>query len=225
MLMIDLREDSKLSSQVENKAIIANVKIEKRYLEIGDYVCGNICIEAKSVEDFLASVRNKRVFNQLSNMEDAYEKNILLVYGNLSKVGSYLNHTSYNSPGWQGKLQKMFVGALSSITINTSIKTVWVTNTSEAAEFIVATAYHAKKDFKLTKMLPKKTRTDDARVDLLCTIKGISPKKAKQLLEDHLSILEVAMQDAKTLSNSEGIGKVTASNIVDIFNSEEEVKY
>jgi len=225
MILIDLREDSVLSDAVERYAKLANVKTEKRHLEVGDYVIGNICIESKSVEDFLASVRNKRVFNQLSNMEDSYERNFLLVYGRLSDVGAYLKHTRTNIPGWKQKLEKMFLGALSSIGLNTEIKTNWVLDADTAAQFIVACAYHANKDFKMTKMLPKKTRTDDVRVDLLCCIKGITPKKAKALLSEHLSVLEIAMQDNNSLCKVEKIGKTTASNIIEALNSENEVKY
>ena len=225
MILIDIREDSNLSRAVERHAKLANIKTQKQHLEVGDYVIGNICIEAKSVEDFLASVRNKRVFNQLGNIEDAYERPFLLVYGNLSTVGSYLNHTRTNIPGWREKLRKMFLGALSSIALNTKVKTNWLLDADSAAQFIVACAYHANKDLKLTKMLPKKTRTDDVRVDLLCCIRGVSETKARNLLEVHSSLLEISMQDVKTLSKVEGVGKATATNIMDALNNEEEVTY
>jgi ERCC4-type nuclease len=80
MIIIDSREDSQLSRTLESFAERAKVKTEKKWLEIGDYIVGDCCIEAKSAADFLQSIRNKRIFNQLDNMDRTYNKNIILIY-------------------------------------------------------------------------------------------------------------------------------------------------
>ena len=121
-LMIDSREDSVLSELVEHIATIMNVKTKKTFLEIGDYVINDICIEAKSAADFLASVRNKRIFNQIDNMDREYDRNFLIIYGTLEDAIEYLNYTNYNNRQWREKLKKMFIGAISSIALNTDIK-------------------------------------------------------------------------------------------------------
>ena len=225
MIVIDNREDSELSHNVELYATRARIKVEKKQLDIGDYIIGNICIEAKEINDFLNSLENNRLLNQLSNMEDTYERNILLIHGDINEVGSYLLKKRKITHEYKSRLERKVLGAIASINLNTNVKVIWVPDSRTAGEIVVASAHHANKQLDMRKMLPKKTRTDDARVDLLSTIKGISPKKARALLKEHLSVLEIAMQDAKTLSKVTGIGKATASNIVEIFNNEEEVKY
>ena len=186
-----------------------------------------MCIEAKSVEDFLQSVRNKRMFNQISNMEDSYVRNYIIIYGNLSDVGSYLNHvrSNFNDRSWRLKLQKMFIGALSSIALNTKTTPVWVADVESAAHFIVACEHHCDKEIDLHKMLPKKTRTDDVRLDILCTIQGVTIEKARILLSEFGSLLEIATCDVKEIMKVKGIGKVTATNISNALNEEQEVKY
>jgi len=206
-MMIDSREDSVLSELVLQYCMLSNIKAEKIFLEVGDYIIGDVCIEAKSVEDFLQSVRNKRMFNQISNMEDSYVRN------------------SYNNRGWRVKLQKMFIGALSSIALNTKTTPIWVADVEAAAHFIVACEHHCDKEIDLQKMLPKKTRTDDVRLDILCTIQGVTIEKARNLLEQFGSLLEIATCEVKEIMKVKGIGKVTATNISKALNEEQEVKY
>ena len=53
---------------------------EKQWLEIGDYVYQDICFEAKSTVDFLQSVINKRLWNQVDNMDRHYEYSLSLIH-------------------------------------------------------------------------------------------------------------------------------------------------
>ena len=201
------------------------VKTEKKWLEIGDYIVGDCCIEAKSAADFLQSVRNKRIFNQLDNMDRTYNKNIILIYGTLDDAIEYLQRTQYNSTSWRNKLKKMFVGALTSIALHTDVKPIWVDNHRTAAHIILATTEHIDKNLIIHKELPKKIKTDDVRVDVLSEIKGVSVEKAKALLDTFGSITEVAMSNVDDIIKHKGIGKITAENILKALNSEDEVKY
>lgn len=225
MIIIDSREDSQLSRTLESFAERVKVKTEKKWLEIGDYIVGDCCIEAKSAADFLQSVRNKRIFNQLDNMDRTYNKNIILIYGTLDDAIEYLQRTQYNSTSWRNKLKKMFVGALTSIALHTDVKPIWVDNHRTAAHIILATTEHIDKNLIIHKELPKKIKTDDVRVDVLSEIKGVSVEKAKALLDTFGSITEVAMSNVDDIIKHKGIGKITAENILKALNSEDEVKY
>jgi len=228
-VIIDSRENSSLSEAVITCCNLAGIKYEKKFIEIGDYTFGNVVIEAKSMSDFLASVRNKRIFNQISNMEDNYEKCYVIIYGHVSQAIEYLNTvrnmTYYQQKQWGEKLKRMVYGAFSAIAMNTNTTPIWVTSSQEAANIITAMRYNMDKDVDLQKMLPKKTRSDDVRVDILTNITGISVEKAKALLEQFGSVYEIAGLDIKDIMVIDGIGKVTASNILDALRSREEVKY
>ena len=77
-LIIDSRENSELYTQIKDECARLNIPTEKQWLEIGDYVFSDICFEAKSSVDFLQSVINKRLWNQLDNMDRHYEHCILI---------------------------------------------------------------------------------------------------------------------------------------------------
>ena len=225
MIIIDSREDSQLSRAVEDIAKRKKIETEKKWLEIGDYVIGDCCIEAKSAADFLQSVRNKRIFNQLDNMDRTYNKNIILIYGTLDDALEYLHRTNYNSMSWRTKLKKMFVGAITSIALHTDVKPIWVDSYRTAAHLILATTEHINKELIIHKELPKKIRTDDVRVDVLSEIKGVSVEKAKALLKSFGSIVEISMADIQDITKIKGIGNKTAYHILKALNSENEVRY
>lgn len=228
-MIIDSRENSSLSEEVITCCELVGIEYEKKFIEVGDYTFGDVVIEAKSMADFLASVRNKRIFNQISNMEDNYGKCFVMVYGNISKATEYLNavrNMSYfQQKQWAEKLRRMVYGAISAIALNTNTTPIWVTSHMEAANIITAMRYNMDKDVDLQKMLPKKVRSDDVRVDILTQITGISLDKANALLEHFGSVYEIAGLDVKDIMVIEGIGKVTASNILDALRSRTEVKY
>jgi Fanconi anemia group M protein len=225
MIIIDSREDSQLSRAVEEIAKSNKIQTEKKWLEIGDYIIGDCCIEAKSAADFLQSVRNKRIFNQLDNMDREYNKNIILIYGTLDDAISYLHRTQHNTAAWRVKLKRMFVGAITSIALHTDVKPIWVDNYRTASHIIVATTQHIDKELIIHKELPKKIKTDDVRVDILTEIKGVSVEKAKALLKTFGSIAEISMSSVNDITKHKGIGKKTAENILEALNKEEEVKY
>tara|TARA_R100000700_G_C3160557_1_gene136758 strand:+ start:33 stop:716 length:684 start_codon:yes stop_codon:yes gene_type:complete len=225
MIQIDSREDSQLSRAVIKICEQQKIEYEKIWLEIGDYIVGDCCIEAKSAADFLQSVRNNRIFNQLDNMDRTYNKNIILIYGTLDDAIGYLERTQYNSIQWRTKLKKKFVGALTSIALHTDVKPVWVDSYRTAAHIILATVAHIDKELVIHKELPKKIRTDDVRVDVLSEIKGVSVDKAKALLKSFGSIAEISMANIPDIVEIKGIGNKTAYNILKALNSENEVKY
>ena len=73
-LKIDSREHSELAEMVIHNCREINVPYEKEWLDIGDYTFGDVCFEAKSAFDFLQSVINKRLWNQLDNMDAKFMK-------------------------------------------------------------------------------------------------------------------------------------------------------
>lgn len=231
MLLIDKREKSSLLDHVKTLCNNRNKPYDLVWLEIGDYVIQtepSICIEAKSTADFLQSVRNKRVFNQIDNMDREYDENFIIIYGNLDEAVSYLGNntmTLKQSIAWRNKMKSTFVGALSSISIHTDIKPIWVENHKVAANIIAAIYENVDKKLIIQKELPKKIRTDDVRIDILTQIKGISIEKAKQLLKEFGSIAELTHVKIEDLYKIEGIGKAIANNILKALKEEKEVKY
>jgi len=97
-LIIDSREKSTLTDLVISKCDKMNISHTKEWIEVGDYIVGNTCFEAKSTHDFLSSVLSKRLWTQLDNMDRCFENNIVLIYGTLSDALKYVKYAPKSMP-------------------------------------------------------------------------------------------------------------------------------
>jgi len=225
-LIIDSRENSELTERVIEKAQSLNVPFEKQWLEIGDYVFNDVCFEAKSSFDFIQSIVNKRLWNQLDNMDRAYVNNLVIVYGSFD--GGFRKHleyikTSMNKSSQRIILRKKFYGAIGKIILDTDCSIIWVKDALTAAEIIAVVCKmqpHDRAVYIPRIVKQKKISTTDLRVDVLSTIKGVSEKKAKLLIDTFGSIMEIGEADLSELSALNGIGNVLASRIIETLNSE-----
>jgi ERCC4-type nuclease len=230
MLIIDSREKegSKLVKLVESKAKALNIQTEKKWLEIGDYVFDDVCFEAKSTTDFLGSVISKRLWTQIDNMDRHYKTNVVIIYGTIEEaifnVKKY-SKANIQEPARSIMLNNKFLGAIGRITLDTDVKAFW-TPTEEEASLII-TAICKMKPIKRDVIRPevfKRVTTDDLRLDVLTSIKGVSIKKAKLLIKEFGSVMEIGEQTEEELQFLEGIGLVLASRILNTLNSEKKVK-
>ena len=228
MLVIDSRENSRLSKLVMQKAKAIRIPCEKRWIEIGDYVCDDVCFEAKSTTDFLGSVMSKRLWTQLDNMDRHYRTNVVIIYGDMEEaIHNVITHSPSKMPiGTRSiMLNNKFLGAVGRIVLDTDVKPFWVKTEEEAA--LIITAVSKMKPITRDTIAPqifKRITTDDLRIDLLSSIKGVSIKKAKQLIKQFGSIMEIGECSVFELQAIEGIGETLATRIVSTLNSEEKVK-
>jgi len=229
-LIIDSRENSELTERVIEKAQSLNVPFEKQWLEIGDYVFNDVCFEAKSSFDFIQSIVNKRLWNQLDNMDRAYVNNLVIVYGSFEDgFRKHLEHikTNMNKTAQRVILRKKFFGSMSKIILDTDCSIIWVRDALTAAELIAVVCKmqpHDREVYIPRIVKQKKISTTDLRVDVLSTIKGVSDKKAKLLIKKFGSIMEIGEATPSELSEIDGIGNVLAKRIVDTLNSEEKMQ-
>ena len=228
MLIIDSREKSKLAKLVMQKAKALSIKYEQRWIEIGDYVFDDVCFEAKSATDFLGSVLSKRMWTQLDNMDRHYKTNIVIIHGDMQEaIMNVIENAPSKMPiGTRSiMLNNKFLGAIGRITLDTDIKPFWVQSEEEAA--LIITAICKMKPITRETIEPqvfKRLTTDDLRLDLLSSIKGVSIKKAKVLIKQYGSIMETGECSAFELQAIEGIGETLAKRIISTLNSEEKVK-
>jgi ERCC4-type nuclease len=228
MLVIDSREKSKLAELVEQEAKRLHVITEKRFLQIGDYVCGDVCFEAKSTTDFLGSVMSKRLWTQIDNMDRHYTTNVIIIYGTIDEaILSIIENSPNNMPvkARAVMLQNKFMAAIGRITLDMDAKPFWVSNVEQASEIIASVAKMQPKERKVIQPeVFKRVTTDDLRVDMLTSIKGVSSKKAKDMIKQFGSLMEIGECSAFELQAIDGIGKTLAERIITTLNSEEKVK-
>ena len=228
MLVIDSREKSKLAKLVMQKAKGLHIQYEQRWIEIGDYIYDDVCFEAKSTTDFLGSVMTKRLWTQIDNMDRHYKTNVVIIHGSLDEaIMNVIENSESKMPiGTRSiMLNNKFLGAIGRLILDTDVKPVWVETEEEAA--LIITAVCKMKPMTRDVIAPqvfKRLTTDDLRLDLLSSIKGVSIKKAKELIKQFGSIMEIGECSEYELQAIEGIGETLAKRILSTLNSEEKVK-
>ena len=221
-LIIDSREKSDLTEFIISEASKVNILTEKKWLEIGDYVYQDVCFEAKSTIDFLQSVINRRLWNQVDNMDRHYEYSIVIIHGSLHQAMAYPAYVNMQIN--EQLLKHKFYGAIGKLTLDTDCRVFWVESPQKAAKIITTICkMRPVKRSVIQPTLLKRITTDDLRLDMLCTIKGVSKSKAKKIIEKYGSVMEVGESNINELSSIDGIGPTIAKRIIDTLNSEDKV--
>lgn len=197
-LYYDHREDK---SPVPDHLRELELEIEGTHLSEGDYIVADrICIERKSAGDFVSSLKDGRLWDQIARMRERYEVVVVLVEG---------------KPRFpEASLEGAYAGI-----VRRGASLVRVADSEEAASFIRRLALQEKKPKRSRR--PRATRKwrgpDEVSEDMLSAIHGISVSKAEDLLEHFGSLQKVAEADAKELQEVPGIGRKTAEEIASIF--------
>ena len=229
-LIIDSRENSELAKQIEKKANSVGVLNEKKWLEVGDYVIGDVCFEAKSAVDFMQSVINKRIWTQVDNMDKWYNKNFVVIYGSIEDALSNMKYITnlndnVNPQQLRNTYKLRFKGAIGRLRLDYDIDVIWRDNVLDVVDEIITIAKMAPIERKMINpSIPTRIATDDVRVDMLTTIKGVSEKKAKDLLKEHGCIMEIGDSNLNELMVVKGIGSTVADRINNVLNSQKKVK-
>tara|TARA_R100000234_G_scaffold116000_1_gene92569 strand:- start:2646 stop:3350 length:705 start_codon:yes stop_codon:yes gene_type:complete len=229
-LFIDSRENSKLGDMVTVQANKMGILNEKKWLEVGDYVIGNVCFEAKSAVDFLQSVVSKRIWTQIDNMDKWYDRNFVVIYGSLEDALSSMKYITNMNQNINPKQLKVtytnrFKGAIGRLRLDYDIGVIWRDTMKDVVDEMITICKMAPIERKMINpSIPTRIATDDVRVDMLTTIKGVSEKKARDLLKEHGCIMEIGDSNLKELMIVKGIGNTVADRINNVLNSQTKVK-
>lgn len=178
-IIVDYREKNSL---VPSELISLNFNLEFQQLKVADYILNNIAIERKTVNDFISSILNKRLFNQLQEIKQ-YPKYFLIIEG-------IEENELYNDlpEGINGNAIR---GVLLSIILNYQIPIIFSKDEKDTALFIkVLSKKQSKKHISLN---PKKKsfNKEEQKQFILESFPGIGPATAKKLLKEFKSIKNI----------------------------------
>ena len=73
-------DDRELSNRVCKKLFELDADIKQIRLEVGDYLLSkNVCVERKTVKDFVNSIIDKRLFQQAKDLTENFKKPIIVI--------------------------------------------------------------------------------------------------------------------------------------------------
>ena len=177
--IIDYREKNSL---VISELISLGFEIQFRELKVADYLINDVAIERKTVSDFKSSMINKRLINQLHELQQ-YPNQILLIEG-LDEQEFYSDDSEI------GISANAIRGFLLSILINHKIPVLFTKNYKDTARFMNVLAKRKPKELSLR--VKKKTHNKKEQLQFILEgFPGIGPKTSKKLLSEFKTIQEV----------------------------------
>ncbi|MHA2325949.1 MAG: ERCC4 domain-containing protein, partial [Promethearchaeota archaeon] len=174
--------ENKLKSIFDKKK--ESITYDSQQLDIADIVItGEVAIERKEGFDFVSSIMDNRLFEQLLRLKDSYKYPILILEG--------LNDKVFENTGM--KISSIY-GALSYISYKLGISVIPTRNIEDTALVIERIAYREQiKDNMplLSRKAPKEMAKKERRSFIIEGLVDIGPKKAKTLIERYRTPYEV----------------------------------
>jgi len=152
-------------------------EIEFKDLKVGDYIVRDIVIERKTVSDFISSMINKRLSNQIEELKQY--KNPLLIIEGIDEQELYTEEYFKEKTGMHPNSIR---GFLVSILLVHKIPIIFTKNAEDTAKFISVILKRKPKEVSLN--VSKRNLNKKERLQfILESFPGIGPKTAKKLLK------------------------------------------
>ncbi len=192
-IIADYREKNSL---VISELASLGIETEIANLKVGDYLVNDVAIERKTVSDFISSMINRRLMNQLEELQQ-YENRLLIIEG-IEEQELYTD-----SEERIGMHPNSIRGFLLSIVLNYKVPIIFTKDYRDSARFISVLAKKEKKEISLN--VKKKTLNKKERLQFIIEgFPGIGPKTARKLLKKFRTIKGVINASEKELKKEIG---------------------
>lgn len=208
LIFVDKRE---ARSRVVEALAAYDCRIEQKMLAVGDYVVSDrLAIEVKRVDDFIASILDRRLFEQLRLLRENFEKPILIIEG----------PSLY---GRSGILPNAIRGALATVAVDWSIPILWTANETETAGMIYWLArreqLEQRREIAVREKKPQMT-VAELQEYVVSGLPGISVVLARRLLKTFKTVRAILSATEQELQRVPGIGPERAKRIRELADSE-----
>ncbi len=207
IIHVDSRESN---SGITKKLHDLGINIKLKPLTTADFIVSErVGIERKTTRDFVDSLIDKRIFSQIRNLRNNFEKPIVIIEGTEDIYSLRKIHPN------------AIRGMLSAIAISYGVPILHTKSPQDTAELLkVISIREQNPDAKeISLRLEKKpTTTKEQQEFIIESLPGIGPSTAKTLLKNINSIKEIANSKKEDLEKIEGIGKKRAEEIERIVN-------
>ncbi|RDD52380.1 hypothetical protein BA065_02015 [Nanoarchaeota archaeon NZ13-N] len=201
IIIADYKEkDSGVLQTLAERDII--IRLEN--LEVGDYIIGDFVIERKTILDFISSIADGRLYDQLNKLRD---KNAILI---LEGEEEDIFITPELSPNYIRSL-------LLKIILEYRVPIIKTKNFIETSNYL----YILAKSIYKKPLIPQAVKEDDPdriRENILKQIPGIGDTLARNLLERFKTIKNIVLAKKVELANI--IGESKADRLKKIFEEE-----
>lgn len=210
-MIIDERERK---SGIPELLRAVGVNIELKNLPIGDYIVApETVVERKSIQDFISSVFDGRLFDQCNRLKEHFEHPIILMEGDVDQIDDLTENPL------------VFYGAISSIVLDFKIPIIPTPSASHTAKLLIAMC--KRQENKKGPFLKKIKKSDDLQkqqLSVLCSLPGVGEKLATRMLERFGSPTNTLKASYTDLSKIKGMGESRALKIRKMLDAENKLK-
>lgn len=187
-------------------------EVERRVITPGDYIISNECaVERKTIQDFLTSLFQGRLLDQMNRLKDAYTKPILLLEGNLA---------------WELNGRKnphAFWGALLKIQLDMGIPVLITIDVRQSADLLYTLAKRMQRKESSKPCIrhkPKLLNERDIQRFIVEGLPGVGAELSIRLLKHFKSVRRIFQASEFELRQVEGLGFVKARRITQLLDME-----
>lgn len=205
-ITVDYRETtSGLTDLLKNSGAL----VEIATLSYGDYIINDtITVERKTAKDFLISIIDGRLFNQLSNLKKFCNHPILLIEGN-----PYETEHNFDRMAIKGTL--------------ISVQTIWyvpiifsrTTEDSRDILLMISRQLGTSIDVVPLRKGYRPKRIKSKQLYLLQGFPQVGPKLAKRLILHFKSVSKIMNASVQALTEVDGIGMISAQKIREVLDA------
>ncbi|MDY6778266.1 MAG: DEAD/DEAH box helicase [Candidatus Nanohaloarchaea archaeon] len=206
VLIADDRENT-LAKELSRQDVVVRTK----RLELADFlVSDRTAVERKTTKDFVDSIVDQRLFTQVKELREQFERPILLIEGD-----DLFGHRDVHPNAVRG--------ALSSVALDYDMPILWSSDETDTAKTLIALARREQEE-QDREVRIRGERTPTSETDLqkfiVAGLPNISDKLAERLLDEFGSVRSVFQASETELTNVEGIGEGKAERIAEILDME-----
>jgi ERCC4-related helicase len=206
-VVVDYREKG---SEVMKALVEFGVSLRLEKLHSADYLCSAQCaIEFKTVEDFVNSIIDGRLVEQLRALKKNFAKPLVIVQGEQDMYAVRKVHPN------------SIRGMLATIAVGFGIPVLQTKNAKETAALIMVITKREQdtgRDFSLHSRKP--LTLAEQQEYLVSALPGVGLKMAKLLLHKFGSVQKLVMASVGDLKEVEGVGDVLAPRMKDVLEKE-----
>lgn len=186
---------------IEKQLKKLDAEVLKTSLPIGDYaVSEDTIIERKTVADFLSSISDGRLFNQINAMKKNFDNPVLIIEGH----ESIYQKNKVHEDGVRGVISK--------ITLDFKVPIIRTHGEEDTAKYIYSLAKRKQNNGSVTLRLGRR-KGECSPENVLGSLPGVGMRTAINLLKEFGCIENVFKADESELQKVSLVGKKKAKQI------------